>query len=262
MRFLLTLSRKRGNILPLNYQYELSSWIYKVINQADSDFAGWLHEQGYTLGGKKFKLFCFSRLMVPQFKILGDRMKIEADRVQLLISFGLEASAEKFIMGIFQQQQFGLGDKISRVDFEVVQIEAQESGIYSNEVRFRTLSPICVSKAENRNGRPFPIYLSPEDEEYERIFFNNLINKYEAVNKSRMIPAGAIVEENPLMQLKLLNTPKSRLVTIKAGTDAETKVRGFDYEFGITAPVELLELGYNCGFGEKNSEGFGMVEVR
>ncbi|MEI6848119.1 MAG: CRISPR-associated endoribonuclease Cas6 [Chlorobiaceae bacterium] len=31
--------------------------------------------------------------------------------------------------------------------------------------------------------------------------------------------------------------------------------------FRIEAPSELIEVGYECGFGEKNSQGFGMVKV-
>ena len=33
---------------------------------------------------------------------------------------------------------------------------------------------------------------------------------------------------------------------------------------GIPSPVgnpELIQIGYECGFGDKNSAGFGMVEV-
>jgi CRISPR-associated endoribonuclease Cas6 len=31
--------------------------------------------------------------------------------------------------------------------------------------------------------------------------------------------------------------------------------------FTITADPQLIQLGYECGFGENNSAGFGMVEV-
>lgn len=42
MRFKLTLEviEKQKPLLPLNYQYELSSWIYKVIDQGDPLFSG------------------------------------------------------------------------------------------------------------------------------------------------------------------------------------------------------------------------------
>ncbi len=37
-----------GNKLPINYQYELSAWIYKVIALGDESYARWLHENGFS----------------------------------------------------------------------------------------------------------------------------------------------------------------------------------------------------------------------
>lgn len=46
MRFKLHLEllNSKENILPLNYQYELSAWVYKVLNHGNPEFSGWLHE--------------------------------------------------------------------------------------------------------------------------------------------------------------------------------------------------------------------------
>lgn len=76
MRFNLNLSLTDRNrsVLPVNYQYELSSWIYKVINQSDPVFAKWLHDRGFSNDNKQFRLFTFSNLMVPQYEIAGDRL--------------------------------------------------------------------------------------------------------------------------------------------------------------------------------------------
>jgi CRISPR-associated endoribonuclease Cas6 len=261
MRFTLQLGLKQGKVLPLNYQYELSSWIYKVISRADSEFATWLHSNGYTTGSKQFRLFNFSRLQVPAFEIQGDRLHIKSDKISLQVSFGIDASAEKFIMGLFQHQQLTIGDTQSRVTFEVLQIEAQDSRLYSNTCRFRTISPMCASKKREYNGKQSALYLSPEDEEFERILTGNLVNKWMALRVNQLVPHIAFASDNSAIQFRLLNKPSSRLVTFKAGTEEQTKVRGFDFQFELTAPIELMELGYNCGFGEKNSEGFGMVEV-
>jgi CRISPR-associated endoribonuclease Cas6 len=261
MRFKLTLSLKQGKVLPLNYQYELSAWIYKVMSRVDSDFADWLHNEGYTKGNKHFRLFNFSRLLAPSFNILGDRLLINSDTVSLHISFGIDVSAEKFIMGLFQHQQLTIGDTHSRVTFEVAQIEALPSQLYLKTQRFKTLSPICVSIKRNHNGKSSPLYLSPEDDEFERILTGNLVNKWIASRLNQVVSSISFASEEPPIQFRLLNKPASRLVTIKAGTSEETRVRGFDFQFELTAPIELMELGYNCGFGEKNSEGFGMVEV-
>ena len=39
------------------------------------------------------------------------------------------------------------------------------------------------------------------------------------------------------------------------------KIRGVLCPFRISGSVALIQTGYECGFGDKNSAGFGMVEV-
>lgn len=63
-------------VLPVNYQYELSAWIYKVIQNADADYAAFLHRHGHPAGRKSFKLFCFSQLQVSQYRVEGDRLLV------------------------------------------------------------------------------------------------------------------------------------------------------------------------------------------
>jgi CRISPR-associated endoribonuclease Cas6 len=39
-------------------------------------------------------------------------------------------------------------------------------------------------------------------------------------------------------------------------------LRGYEFSFELTAPIELHEMGYNAGFGEKNAAaGMGLVQV-
>jgi CRISPR-associated endoribonuclease Cas6 len=62
MRIRLSLNRTtKQRMLPMDYQYHISAWIYKVLKQADEDFALFLHEKGYGKNDPKlYKLFCFS----------------------------------------------------------------------------------------------------------------------------------------------------------------------------------------------------------
>ncbi|MDR1861282.1 MAG: CRISPR-associated endoribonuclease Cas6, partial [Bacteroidales bacterium] len=97
MRFKLTLHidrRATGEWLPLSYQYELSAFVYRAIARADSDYSAWLHENGFRLDGKPFKLFTFSHLDVPKYLIDKEngRMRIDCDRVTWQASFLPEKS--------------------------------------------------------------------------------------------------------------------------------------------------------------------------
>ena len=255
MRFklILTTTNNSNNILPLNYQYEISSCIYKTISNANQEFARWLHDIGYIDGSKKFKLFTFSNLKVPDYKINGDRMLILSNQVEMEISFLPTESIEYFITGLFKKQHFIIADKKSKVDFIVNRIETLKEPAFSNEMIFKTLSPICISNKNEKSK--YPEYIHPKGEIYKDIFLKNLFEKYNVFYKKQL---GSDYND---FSLDILSNPKSRLITIKANTKEESQIRGYLYKFKIKASKELLKLGYYAGFGEKNSMGFGCCEV-
>ena len=96
----LYIDRFSGNMLPLNYHYELASAIYKIMSQYETEYATWLHECGYSSNGKKqFKLFNFSDLYIPKYLINGDRMEVLSDYACWEISFLLPEGIYNFIHG-------------------------------------------------------------------------------------------------------------------------------------------------------------------
>lgn len=276
MRFRLTLENTAEGLLPLNYQYELSSWIYKTLNYGNEEFAEWLHRQGYTNDYKQFKLFTFSSLMVPKFRIEGDRMQIESRENRLIVSFYPIDSLEYFISGLFNNQQFTIGDKKSKATFMVKTVEKLPDPKFSGSMEFRSLSPILVSRKDSETQK-YATYLHPGDGEYGELLVKNLVAKYKAFHGSSVATSAGVETagrdtreaqreasidmRNINYDFQTRNKPKSRLITIKSGTEQESKLRGYMYRFQLKAPAELIRLGYYAGFGEKNSLGFGCGEV-
>lgn len=257
MRFKLTLKidrEKYGDLLPLSYQYEASSAIYRILSRADKDYATWLHNNGFYMEkGKKFKLFTFSRIF-GQFKIYKDtgRIRYWGDTAEWYVSFLPEKTTQKFIEGLFVNQIFEIGDKKSAVQFHIVCVEAMPEPEYSEEMEFETLSPMCI-KLKNENGKTD--YLSPADVRAPFLVFNGLLDRYK-------IFYGEPLPCSPAdCKLEVTSEPKSALILIKAGTMAQTNVRGFQCRFKVKAPVEIMKLIYNSGIGAQNSIGFGCVEV-
>lgn len=247
MRVRLQLKIKRGsNTLPINYQYPVAAWIYKTIHLSNPEFSHWLHEQGYSYEKRKFKLFTFSPIKFEDYIIQKDRIIAQTPNCSITLSFLLPEAVKHFVSGCFKSQQFGLGDKTSQVDFEVHAIDIESAIEFTNTMRFRALSPICISEPVERNGKLTSQYLSPDDAGYEKRFFDNLREKYQSANEGLAAPAGNC-------KLTVLSTPKSKLITVKQGTPAETKVRGYNFDFEIQAPKELIEVGYFAGFGSMNS---------
>ncbi len=238
----------------MNYQYELSSFIYRTINRGNSDLAQWLHERGFIKDNKTFKLFTFSGLTIPKYKVYDDRLIILSDEISFVLSFFPVELTESFVFGIFRDKGFSIGDKKSKARFTIKGIERLIDPSSFNSMELETLSPIVIT-TKNQSNVKHPVYLSPEDEGYKDKFRENLMNKFIAYNSyyQKEVSLDNIKD----FDLQVLSKPKSKLVTIKVGTPAEVKVRGFQFRLRVSGPPDLIKTGYYAGFGEKNSMGFG-----
>ena len=262
MRFKLSLEiYGQSRVLPINYQYEFSSWIYKTIHFGNPEFAEWLHTHGYMNGKKQFKGFTFSKLKSDKYDVKGDRIELQSHNASLYVSFYAEEAVEPFILGLFRNMEFGIGDKISKVQFRVTSIEKLPEPTWLPKMSFRLVSPVIISKKETEMSKN-ATYLSPDEQCYAELFIKNLLSKYLAVMAQKIKSSQLITLVNTnATGITLIGKPKSKLVKIKVGTPGETSLKGYMFDFTITAPVELIKLGYYAGFGEKNSLGFGCGET-
>jgi len=255
MRFHLILEVNKqafGDLLPINYQYEQSALIYKILSQGGESYATWLHDNGFVLGnGKRFKLFTFSPLKIEKRQILRAEglIKILSDTVEWQITFLPERSTEQFIKGLFVNQQFEIGDKQSVVRFNVRQVEVVPSPVYTDEMTFRTMSPLCLRCCRNDGSVQ---YISPSDLRAATALRAGLISRYKAYYKKPFA-------EDFDFSFTLLNEPKAKLMKIKAGTAQETLVKGYKCDFKIKAPAELMKMMYEGGIGEQCAIGFGCL---
>ncbi len=134
MRLRLTLKLVAGTTLPCNYMYELSSCLYKVLNEGNPVFADWLHNKGFCKERKVFKLFTFSNFHIPRFKIIGDRLLVLSDTARLVVSFYPIEAIEAFVMGVFKDRQLEIGDRKSKIVFEVAAIERIAEPVFGTKM--------------------------------------------------------------------------------------------------------------------------------
>jgi CRISPR-associated endoribonuclease Cas6 len=140
MRFKITFNRTgKQRILPIDYQYYLSTWIYKVIGHADPEFSDFLHSQGYTSGYKQFKFFNYSPLNFGKPTLWQEKalFEIQADLLFLSVSFHLAEAAEKFIIGMFNNQQYFIGDQFNGLDLHVTQVERLPEPVLSETMGYK-----------------------------------------------------------------------------------------------------------------------------
>lgn len=238
-----------GRSLPINYQYELSSAIYKVFKDKGNN---WLHDNGYINGNKKFRFFTFSNLIIDRFVL--NRQKeticIKDDRVYLYISILPQKLAVDFIQGLFEKNIVQISDKNFGVEFAIGRIESLPECVFKDDIVYESLSPICVSK---RRDDGLSTYLSPFDSSYERGILTGLQSRYMAYH-------GVEYEGDSFCELIVVNEPKQKLIKIKSGTPQQTYTKGFNYKFKLRLPEELMKIAYETGLGEKGSMGFGMFQ--
>lgn len=264
MRLIIQLTSMSGrNILPVNYQYPLSAAIYKVIAQANREYATFLHNQGYHQDGslKAFKLFTFSDLRTP-FEIDGDRLIMKTNRASLMICFQMPDTITNFVRGLFLNQQIEIADQKNRAVFQVEQVEALQvwhEDTLENDFRSLVLKPISPMVVGVLNERHKYDFIYPSDERFIPALKHHWKEKYKVVYGEEA--AGKDFKD---IEIEVLNVSatKTRLVTIKAGTEEETKIRGMvHFQLHVKAPVKVFDLALNAGIGAYCSQGFGCVEV-
>jgi CRISPR-associated endoribonuclease Cas6 len=276
MQFRLTLRPTASRTLvPFNYAYRLSAFIYAVLADADKQYAEFLHAQGYQFSPtRRFKLFTFSDLIMPNARVdvQAGGLWVNSPHIEWIVSFYIDKAAQHFIMGLFQDQRCVIASprhraNPGRAEFIIERVEAVPVEVTSNKVLLRTLSPVVIAAKDERG---MDQYLHPADEQFGPLLVSNLLAKQASVQMAT--PAGtALMDEfdTSSVTYRLLPNPgrnaaqpKSRLLTIKEGSREETKIKGYyNFQFELSGPSELLELAVLAGVGRYNSEGFGAVGV-
>lgn len=261
MRFFISLERQSiRSVLPVNYQYELSSLIYRLIDRADSDFSEFLHGAGYVAFGKKYRLFVFSRLKFDQYQVIKgtDRIVHEGRKAWFEISFLIDRAAEGFIRGLFLDQGLEIGDRRGSVAYTITQVAGQQPPLFSEWMTYRCLSPIFIRRKRPEGGED---YLHPGDRDFWILLVRNLTAKQQALALASA-EGDLLTTCLPHFDYKVLGKVYKNGVTIKQHTERETKLIGYAFEFSLRLPKELQEIGYYGGFGHLGSQGFGCVEVK
>lgn len=250
MRVKLTLqATKPTTVLPLNYNHAVASLIYDTLGQASTEFAARLHDEGFISDGRSFKLFTFSRLNVRRSRVKGNQLLLEDPTVTLQISSPVAEFVEHFVTGLFQAKSF----HIAGSRFTLQQAETLPTPAFTERMSFRALSSITESVRDEQGGVRF---LSPVDE-WSEIIKRNLLRKYQALHGHAPSDERLIWTWNQsyLDEANRRGRRASALVDIRG-----IKVRGWLAPFTVEGSLELIEIGYEAGFGARNSMGFGMAE--
>ena len=239
-----------GLTLPINYNYPLAGVIYRFLAESDPEYASFLHNEGYLAAEKRFKLFTFSQLMAERRRITGDKIHFRST-LTWYVSSPVERFLSHFADTLLTEGRLTLGQhQLPIRDVTIPRIPR-----FQSEMQFRCLSPIVMSTVREHDGKQAMHYCLPDDPALSELIRQNLIRKHEAI-LGRAPQDDTLTFRFDTDYINRRHGRVTRLVDYKG-----IKIRGIMCPFRVTGSPALIQIGYECGFGDKNSAGFGMVEV-
>lgn len=239
MRLNIEFSSENEVRLPVHYNYLLQSLIYHVL---DKDFAEFLHNTGYETGGRRFKLFTFSRLL-GQYEIAGQEIFF-SPAIRLVISSPHREFCRCLLNALLTREFVQLGNNHLKV--EKISLDAP---VVNGDLKLKLLSPVVAySTLLKPDGGKYTCYFQPGEKEFTHLIGENLRKKYRAFY-GQAPPEGEI-------QLKCLRQPRLHVIKYK-----NTIIKGYSGRLQLQGPTPLLQLALDAGLGAKNSMGFGCGEM-
>ncbi|MEM2142571.1 MAG: CRISPR-associated endoribonuclease Cas6 [Candidatus Thorarchaeota archaeon] len=242
MRFRVNLAPRRNGhsppVLSYNYQHDVASMFYNLLRSSATNFSQ-LHES------TSYKFFTFSRLEAPRRRALQRGLAILSDDCYLWFTSADPALARLMANLLVSERVVSFGG----LEFEVlgVSIPARYEPT-EHRATFDTMSGVLLRKQiEAADGRTQTWDLSPSDPEFTDRLTANLRNKFETYH-GRDMPGEIRVES--------VGRAKQQRIAIK-----DTFHRAHLMRITLRAEPEVLKFAYDCGLGEKNSMGFGMVRL-
>ena len=254
------------SFVPLD-QYGLASLIYRTVALVAPEYAEFLHKQGYRAGDpanpsprKTFKLFTFSRPYLPDTllnKGRDERAWFARGNVIWQVSSPKLEFMQALKQGLAAQPVITIGDRLGEAKFSVESKEELLPPPMLTEMRCTTLSPLTASVTEtDANGARRKQFVWADDPRFGALVVSNLKEKYRALHGKEPDGEVSFAFDDAYIRQRGGVERISKLALYKG-----TKIKAWQAPFTVTGDAELIRLGWECGYGEANSKGFGMVEA-
>jgi len=245
MRIKLTFQAEKNIIIPVQYNYFVQSMIYNNISKELSDF---LHDHGFMINGRQFKLFTFSRLM-GHFKMKNGKIEFTPP-VDLIVASPVERFLRELAEGMLRNDNLNIcGQKLMLTSIAVFQ--DFEDMDFNEEVLIKMLSPVVAYNTVKKSGRSRTIYFSPWDEWFSELIRMNLERKYQLIY-------GESIQDGDI-KIEPLGPRDERYCKVLEYKD--TVIKGWNGIYRLKGDRRLIKVAYEAGLGSKNSQGFGCFEI-
>ena len=227
-------------VLPNSYHHILQSIIYTALD-ISPEFGQKLHNEGYKITNRSYKLFTFSEIS-GKYRISNGFIIFYED-VHFEVS-----SVDPYFIKTLKSGLLEKGITYGHHHFDKLMLEVSDDTIEESSIKIKMISPITVYATDIYTNETE--YFSPKDSSFSEYINDNFKRKYEAYCET--IPTSNI-------KIELLKdfTPKLKVIT----KYHDMYIEAWRGQYVLTGERKYLDFLYQVGLGAKNSQGFGMFEV-
>lgn len=249
MQFVLHFHSTHPLVLPISYHSEVQGMIYRILSQSPA-YSAFLHDEGYFLNGRKYKLFVYS-LLTGKYDIHMPEIIFQGD-FSLEVRSPKQNFCELFTSALMKDISLELNHQpISLSSFEV-----HSDRIDTDHVQIDMLSPMCLHRTEKIDEEQSKtIYLAPTDPDFNRYLNMNLHHKlaasedrepYEEIHLAPLYPDHGGMQK------------RDKYVT---RFDNRILINAWRGKYRLSGDPRDLSFLYDAGLGTRNSQGFGMFRI-
>lgn len=235
--------------LPANYNYLIQSMIY---NNLDPEVSEKLHNEGFMLNGKHFRLFTFSLLSSHKYSFNRDTKTISF-KLPISLQVGIldKQICNSFLSYVLNTDKITIGENQLQIsNLSIINSDELTKGIESPKL-IKMVSPVTIYETLYTDGRKITNYLDPFNSKFETAVIENLQRKAKAYFGSTF-PLNETVFFHPVR----VNENDKVITTFK-----NTVIIGWLGIYELSLPTYLWRIAFDSGLGSKNSQGFGMFDI-
>lgn len=248
MKLVLKLECSNRIELPLQYNHIVQAFIY---NNIDKDLAIFLHDEGYILNNRTFKLFTFSKIF-GDYTIDKENKKIYfTSPIEVIIKTPLERFANSLLNSIILKSELILGENnLKLLEYQIINdsldMNLDDKTKTNITINVKTLSPITIySTLKTSDNKNYTCYFLPGDPKFDELLNSNLEKK------------SKLLKIDNYSDLKILkHRGKVRMLIYKG-----FYIKAYDGILTINGDYRMLDIALSCGLGSKNSQGFGAIDL-
>lgn len=241
-RIELELKTSKTGILNYNYNYKIMNILYQAMTLIDEAKTLQLHDTGYIVDTKKFKLFNFA-LVFKNANFTEAGIEINSDSKISLILSGKSDILNLILKGFIKMQEF----QLDNFKFKIIGTVKDKSIKFKKQMLYKAASQVIESKYEAETKKIN--YLNPMDKGFYETLAQNLKRKYEAVYNKEYDGELFFDIDNMLKIKKKLLQVKENGFLLGYGK----------FEIWIEAEPEMQKIAYYLGIGQNNSLGNGFL---